>query len=350
MSAKALRGLVVVAVLGLTTAGGWSAAASTSTGSTQTTFANSSLSAIAATAADDVWAVGSLASKHVGLIEHWNGTKWSPTRVACHCVLNAVTARASDDVWAVGDGRQAVIEHFDGTTWTQVAVPELVHPSLQAVSADAPDDAWAVGSAGKGPDSQTLALHWDGTSWSVVSSPSLRIASSFTGVSAISPGNVLAVGWIQGGHPLLSHWNGSSWKRSQGFGTRMLAANGVGSASAHDGWAVGFGVDELGRWDGHTYTPVEAPSPGYLGWLYGVADRAAGDAWAVGTSVASSGAPHTTLIDHWDGSSWQRISSPNPLGDDWLTGVAAVAADNAWAVGSDGTGSFVLHWNGTSWN
>lgn len=78
------------------------------------------------------------------------------------------------------------------------------------------------------------------------------------------------------------------------------------------------------------------------------------DSWAVG-DVRVAGLL-STVIEHWDGTAWSRLPSPNPGGafGSSLTGVTAVAADDAWAVGSYGaesTGSrtMILHWNGTTW-
>jgi hypothetical protein len=44
------------------------------------------------------------------------------------------------------------------------------------------------------------------------------------------------------------------------------------------------------------------------------------------------------------------VASPNPGGGVFLNGVAAISAHNAWAVGSvvDNT-TLILHWNGTTW-
>ena len=81
-----------------------------------------------------------------------------------------------------------------------------------------------------------------------------------------------------------------------------------------------------------------------------------GDAWAVGTGGLF---PDTTLIEHWNGTSWKRIPSPSPprkgTSGDFLSGVAALAPNNAWAVGGLGAVSgitldtLIEHWNGSSW-
>jgi hypothetical protein len=78
-----------------------------------TTRGNSFLEGIAAVAANDVWAVGG--GVGVGaVIEHWDGKSWSilttPNGVSS---LNGVTARSDGTVVAVGRGanNSAVILH-----------------------------------------------------------------------------------------------------------------------------------------------------------------------------------------------------------------------------------------------
>ncbi|MEO8287109.1 MAG: hypothetical protein ABI670_11820 [Chloroflexota bacterium] len=87
--------------------------------------------------------------------------------------------------------------------------------------------------------------------------------------------------------------------------------------------------------------------------LTAVSAASATDVWAVGYTSQSSGGSKT-LIMHWDGSSWSTISSPNPnTGDNYLDGVVALSARDAWAVGDSGTAenprTIILHWDGTSW-
>jgi hypothetical protein len=90
------------------------------------------------------------------------------------------------------------------------------------------------------------------------------------------------------------------------------------------------------------------------GQLFDVAATSATDAWAVGESR------HRTLAEHWDGSTWRRIATPNPdQRSDSLVAVAAIAPDNAWAVGGFGLnvgeplpaggGPLLVHWDGRGW-
>jgi hypothetical protein len=44
------------------------------------------------------------------------------------------------------------------------------------------------------------------------------------------------------------------------------------------------------------------------------------------------------------------VPSPNPApGGDVLNSVTATSARDAWAVGANGAGALVLHWNGRAW-
>ena len=78
----------------------------------------------------------------------------------------------------------------------------------------------------------------------------------------------------------------------------------------------------------------------------------ANDVWAVGYSLI--GFTHQTLIEHYDGSSWTIVPSPNPASHNALLNVDAISAGDAWAVGyqDDGNGdrSLVERWNGSTWS
>src|SRR5204863_1223407 len=94
--------------------------------------------------------------------------------------------------------------------------------------------------------------------------------------------------------------------------------------------------------DGSTWSIAPSPNPGAgNNELYGVAAMAANDVWAVGTYYASGG-PYHTLIEHWNGSSWSAV--PSPPGSSLF---GAVAANHIWAVGDLGnySGRFIMHYN-----
>lgn len=107
------------------------------------------------------------------------------------------------------------------------------------------------------------------------------------------------------------------------------------------------------------WAPVPSGNP-YAGEdaLDGVAVLSASNVWAVGdkSKLSEGNAVFKTLIEHWNGHSWKVIPSPNPgAGDNLLSSVTAVSANNIWAVGSYSNQdigldkNLILHWNGHSW-
>src|SRR6266700_2057709 len=80
------------------------------------------------------------------------------------------------------------------------------------------------------------------------------------------------------------------------------------------------------------------------GSFNGVAVLSARSAWAVGSAGSK------TLILRWNGTVWRRVPSPNPSPDhaQCLAVVSAASASDAWAVGyTDGGGkTLIVRWNG----
>jgi hypothetical protein len=130
----------------------------------------------------------------------------------------------------------------------------------------------------------------------------------------------------------------------------MLAA-----VSANDVWAVGQTYANqtlIQHWDGTSWSVILSPNPSGVSHLRGVAAVSATDVWAVG--YYKSG-PYRTLIEHWNGTSWSVVPSPNPgASDNTLHGITAVSANDVWAVGayrpSGPYQTLIEHWDGTSWS
>lgn len=111
---------------------------------------------VSGTASDDVWAVGHRAipdGEHVDfapLVEHWNGTEWIlMTIVPGPHTLDGVVALAPDDVWAVGtDATRGTVSHWDGNRWAFVPSPSPDGSgTLSDVEAESADHLWAVGTS-----------------------------------------------------------------------------------------------------------------------------------------------------------------------------------------------------------
>ena len=67
--------------------------------------------------------------------------------------------------------------------------------------------------------------------------------------------------------------------------------------------------------------------------LLAVSAISANDVWAVGT-YQKGNVPGKSLTEHWNGTSWQVIPSPNVSGkENWLAAVSARATNNVWGGG-----------------
>src|SRR5215470_5788037 len=100
------------------------------------------------------------------------------------------------------------------------------------------------------------------------------------------------------------------------------------------------GVLALGTW---TVVPTPNPSGGGQNVLNAVTIVSPSDAWAVGEGQYES------LAEHWDGSMWSIVPSPNLQTFTDIKGVAAVSSNDVWAVGDNGDVGMTMHWNGSTW-
>jgi hypothetical protein len=127
----------------------------------------------------DLWATGVNYDRISAGLDRTRGTRILSTR-APRIWVHALAASARDDVWAVGnklagpDGAVAGagIDHWDGSRWRTVRLPKLGMGRLEAVAAASRSNAWAFGGqALRLNRGVTLALHWNGRSWRVLPSP-----------------------------------------------------------------------------------------------------------------------------------------------------------------------------------
>lgn len=260
------------------------------------------------------------------LIETWDGTSW---QIASYPVpspnydapLSSVSCSGSSFCAAVGywvassssaSIAQPLIEMWDGTSWQIVAAPEpsgaTGSVSLYSVSCTSTTSCTAVGASqptpGGGP--QTLVEVWDGTSWQIASSPNPSLTfNSLSGVSCVSPSNCSAVGVynnpITTELPLTEAWNGTSW----------------------------------------SVVTSPLPSGGNQGYLGSVSCVSSSFCMATGETFGTSS--HQSLVEVWNGTSWQTVTSPTP----GPGSVSCVSSTDCTAPSTD-SASF-LTWDGTTW-
>ena len=241
--------------------------------------------------------------------------------------------------------------------WSIVSSPNPgMFNGLSGVAALSPGDVWAVGRfSGNNGNDQTLVEHWDGAAWSVISSPNQGMSATLNGVATIASNNVWAVGASVNGksfNVLIEHWDGSSWSivpsHDPGTGDSL---DGVAAIASNDVWAVGSssGQTLTEHWNGKKWSIVPTPASTNAS-LIGIAAIASNDVWAVGSSN------NQTLTENWDGTAWSIVPSLNIVNSNF-NGVSAVPnSTNLFAVGNYVKGknslekTLVGQWNGTSWS
>ncbi|MGH2756040.1 MAG: hypothetical protein ACRDLB_16630, partial [Actinomycetota bacterium] len=357
-------------------------------------------------AADDCWAVGSYFYGQLGrtLTQHWDGEAWSiipspNTAEDRYNSLTSVSCAASDDCWAVGNTgswnsryQQPLALYWDGTAWSlSDPIPVPVHratkaidenggsvdvieeASLQSIDCPTVNDCWAVGrlesmvvtSASIVPThSKPFVVHWDGVAWQPMTDLGPELSpmteSILFDVSCVSATDCIAVGsqfarfeynFLAGAdaQTLIARWDGIAWTAvpSPNVGPYINQLYAV-TCVAPECWAVGsyyldypysgsprlaplaLHMDAAGTWEVATLPANARP-------LSGVACVATDDCWAVG-SPPSLGSPTKTTTVHWDGTEWATASSPSKLNEgkptaNILRGVACDSSTDCWAVG-----------------
>jgi hypothetical protein len=104
------------------------------------------------------------------------------------------------------------------------------------------------------------------------------------------------------------------------------------------------------HWNGTQWSIVPSPNVGTdVAYLFKVSAVSASDIWAIGTRN------NRTLALHWDGTQWSVVATPNPgTNENYVVDVEAVSANDVWAVGYFRSGPpyqpLAIHWDGTSWS
>jgi len=202
------------------------------------------------------WAVGfqtTVAGIRSTLIEQASGGTWtlvaSPNATgSTDSSLTAVAGTAATGLWAVGyslspTGLQPLVLRYDTTqpspSWAMDSgVPPLgqVDTVLTGVDVRTASDVWAVGYCNDGGADRPLALHWNGSTWTYFPVPGAGLLRE---VKAIGPTNVWAAGsyylvTTQHYRTLMVHFNGTKW-------TTVVSANGHA-----DNEIIGLATDPAG--------------------------------------------------------------------------------------------------------
>jgi hypothetical protein len=256
-----------------------------------------------------------------------------------------------------------IIEKWNGTQWSMFPSPKFAagdESNLTGATGISADDIWAVGNLVNVSVSELFFLfeHFDGTAWTPTSILVLNGSAFLNGISSDATNDVWSVGYSgfldNDAAPLVFHFDGSSWQSTTlprvGVSDELFA---VTALAPNNVWAVGTqqaGPDDptttlIEHFDGTQWTVVPSPNVGpnstsQSNRLFGITAVSPRDIWAFGSFFAADGSGHQmTLLLHFDGNSWTIASSPNPTKggflDDVLFAGVAPSAGNVWIVGSE---------------
>ena len=195
-------------------------------------------------------------------------------------------------------------------------------------------------------------------------SPKMRLASDLTTRRATP---TTATPQLASSAPCNSNWNAVA---SPNVGAGRNNLNGIAAVAPNDVWSVGTYVNGSSvfqtlaeHWDGSAWSVVTTPNVGTGNNLF-IAVTAIGpaDVWAVGywrTGDSSTGAQ--PLTEHWNGNGWTIVPTPlAPNSSTKLSSVSADASNDVWAVGiwidvpttnlGPRARPYVLRWTGSNWS
>jgi hypothetical protein len=223
-------------------------------------------------------------------------------------------------------------------TWTRVASPNrgTVASVLQdVVMVPGTSTAWAVGYSYDSnlAANRTMTQRFNGTSWSIVPSVNASATgySQLNRVDATSTSNVWAIG------SLVERYNGTNWVAMSS--PAGVALRGLDVVSPTEVWVAGYSgsAATIAQWKNGTWTTryTQASTGRHLTVFEAIAVDAAGKVWAVGwdRDYDAPGRPVSSLVVHFNGTSWTRETTPNPANRNTLMDVVALANGEVFAVG-----------------
>lgn len=279
--------------------------------------------------------------------------------------LEDVSCASATVCVAVGNdlsGGKGVIEAWDGSKWTIVSSSVA---ELQAVSC--PTTTWCM--AVTKNEAKGLVLVFAG-SWATLAktlpTPEGATEVKPKDISCTSESACTAVGRYYAGSykPYVARSSGITWSLQSGpspsEGNASEAMLSVSCATSSFCMATGRAGSKpyVASWNGSGWSLLSAPNPagGSEGVLASVSCPSAGACVAVG-NYSSGNKP---LTEHWNGTSWSVVSNPSlgKEGKGQLRGVSCRSATSCMAVGSFLTPNIFApteealvaeSWNGTSW-
>ncbi|WP_395365699.1 hypothetical protein ACHGLA_32405 [Streptomyces sp. YH02] len=305
------------------------------------------------TAGGATWAVGlrsdATTRPFAPVAMRWTAKGWqAPPQPADHGRLDDLAVGAPDKVWAVGtrhetvgetdwDRGRALLQHWNGTAWSEVALPfpeGAGDTSLSAVDVDAGGSVWVYGGyADTTGEYVPVMFRGDadgGGDWT-------RLPAD-TGLNWVSQLEVGPGGVAHAIGDGVSRFDGTSWTM-QSLPPSLDGAmyDGIEMRGANDIWAVGHIRDEklwrrpvIVRYDGRAWRTVRTPAE--TGQLFDIAFDGSGSPVVVGETMDPAVNPAGNYV-LTPGPRGFLTRTEEPPGAGYLYGAATDAAGRVWTVG-----------------
>ncbi len=234
--------------------------------------------------------------------------------------IESIWGSAPDDLWMVG--AQDFVARYDGSEWDDYpAYGEEMAPTYSAVWGDSEGVIWVGSTYGD-------IMYYDDDQWNfevaqISFLPILGFAE-FGGFSDVQGQTVLA--WNE--EVVLAELGPGDWMDIHFVDPDEMPIRDLWVRNDNEAWAVGDG-GVLHRLAGEEWISVEMPEADGLYAIWGTD----GEAWAMGEHAL-----------FYDGDEWSLATEIDF--DGIVTAIDGTAADNIWAVGTNG---LIAHYDGQAW-
>lgn len=258
--------------------------------------------------------------------------------------------------WAVGSSAKAgfadvrpLALRWQNGKWNVTSQPMTTNSMLTSVSVAGANDVWAVGEDRTDPSAtKPLVMHWNGQTWAVVPGPAVP-TGSFSDVQVASDGSVWVTGWaaVDGReHAVVYRYAGHDWELLSAGLEGAINGNTLAVVSKDDVWLGMYGG--LAHFDGSRWVVVsDLPQDGVPTALEATGPD---DVWLAGVDHGSGTPIGSSLLMHYDGTSWTRVAAPpgsTQLYDLELRGVRPVAVGERFTEGTLESRQLVLAYDGS---
>jgi hypothetical protein len=313
-----------------------------------------------------------------------SGPTWSKVAITSpggSPFFSTMTCVSGKDCWSPGDtaaapkyATVAVMEHWNGKTWSPVSTP--VHgAALGRVACVTAKDCWVGGFLGASNGNVSPVVErWNGKSWASSSLPSVSGSDQnvyVDSVTCLSASSCYAMGGAGNSatspySPVVFHWNGATWSTMAGVpmptGYKSADIEQMRCPTSTICVTEGVEIPTGSYFDrvysdtlhGSTWKLHQMPQPYHAQYSYSDAPdlTCSSSTQCVApintTADANGKTEYTPFLELWNGSSWKLDKVPTSIAKSYgqFTDVACLASSKCWVTTDGGVDEWT---GGTSW-